>query len=131
MEPTKRPIINETYSSPASFLNKEDENKKATKTHSFIGSLKIILTYLLADLKKKQRSFKIGLITVLLVTSCITILTSGIYISPLIFMKLAENDVGEIDTVLNPSVGTNRTELNLPNALTYFFILKIPNKDLI
>ena len=96
-------------------LKKTDE--KPIPSSSFIGSMKIIMTYLLADLKKKQYSFRIGLITIILVTTCITILMSGIQISPLIFMKLAENEVGEIDGLLTPSVGTNRTLLNLPNII--------------
>ena len=93
--------------------------KKEIKEPSFKDSMKIILYYLFADLKKKQRSFRIGLITVMLVTACITIFTSGLVISPLIFMKLAENDVGEADVVLTPAVGSNKTVLNPPNAAMY------------
>jgi len=104
---------------PQSALLEKEENKPASS--SFIGSIKLILAYLFADLKKKQRSFRIGLITIIIVTTFVTLLMSGIIISPLIFLRLSESDVGEIDAVLNPSIGTNRTFLNLPNLAMYNF----------
>lgn len=100
-------------------IRSKDSPGKAAPEPSFRDSMKIIVTYLISDLKKKQRSFRIGLLTVLIVTTCITVLMSGITISPLIFMKLSENDVGETDVVLTPAVGSNRTLLNPHDAATY------------
>jgi len=48
-----------------------------------------ITRYIYADIKKKQRSFKIGIFTIILVVTFLTLLKSLIDISPIAFLKVA------------------------------------------
>lgn len=98
---------------PLTFL----KPKPAVESHGCFGSFRIMFRYLLADLKKKQRAFRIGFITVLLVVAFVTALESGIQSVPLVFLKLAENEVGETDLVMTP---TKSIIYNPPHAAMYF-----------
>ena len=84
--------------------------------HGFIASLRIIFRYLLAELRKKQRAFKIGFGTILIVVTFLTALESGLESVPLAFFKVAENQAGEADFVMTP---TKTTFYNPPNAAVY------------
>jgi len=91
-------------------------------SHGFIGSFRIMLRYLFADLKKKQRAFRIGFITILLVVTFVTALESGIQSVPLVFLKLAENEVGETDLIMTP---TKSIIYNPPHVKVYYYFLII------
>jgi hypothetical protein len=56
-----------------------------------------ILAYIQKDIKKKARSFKIGVFTVFLVVSFITALKSLIDVAPIAFLKVAQDQAGAID----------------------------------
>ena len=47
-----------------------------------------IVTYLVSEQKKKQRSFQIGVFTVFLVVAFITLLKSAVDIAPVAFVKI-------------------------------------------
>lgn len=83
------------------------------------GSLKLIFNYIATDLQKKPRAFNIGLFTVFLVATFLTALYSGIQATPAIFIKLAEDQAGDIDITLTPLTGSNDTRLaSNPSALS-------------
>lgn len=82
--------------------------------HNLLASLKIIFRYLMAELKKKQRAFKIGFGTILIVVTFLTALGSGIESVPLAFLKVAENQASEADLIILP---TKTTIYNPPNAV--------------
>ena len=65
-------------------------------------NIKVVTNYLKSDLVKKQRSFRLGLITIFLVVLFISILMNFIIISPIIFLKLSENQIGEGDLIMTP-----------------------------
>lgn len=56
-----------------------------------------ILAYIRKDIKKKARSFRIGVFTVFLVVSFITALKSLIDVAPIAFLKVAQDQAGAID----------------------------------
>ena len=64
--------------------------------------MKVVFNYLKSDIIKKQRSFKIGLLTVFLVILFTAILMNIIGLTPLIFLRLAENTAGETDIMMLP-----------------------------
>lgn len=66
------------------------------------GNLMVIFNYLKSDLIKKQRAFKIGLISIYLVVFFVTMLMNTISISSSIFIRLSEDQVGEADFIFLP-----------------------------
>lgn len=67
-----------------------------------LRNLQVVTNYLKSDLIKKQRSFKIGLLTIFLVVLFVSLLMNFIFISPIIFLKLSENEIGEADIMITP-----------------------------
>lgn len=61
----------------------------------------VLTSYIIADLKKKPKSYKIGVFTVTLTVSFIILLYSILDVLPLVFLKQAQNSVGEADFVFN------------------------------
>jgi hypothetical protein len=51
----------------------------------------------LSDLQRKQRAFKIGVSTIFIVVSFITMLKAIVDVSPIAFLKLAQNNAGSFD----------------------------------
>lgn len=69
---------------------------------SITSNSRVIYNYLSSDLIKKQRSFKIGLISIYLVVFFITMLMNAISLCPSIFLRLCEDQVGEADFIFTP-----------------------------
>jgi hypothetical protein len=74
------------------------------KFHNFLSNSKVIFNYLKSDLIKKQRSFKIGLITIFLVVFFIALLMNVISVSPIVFLRICEEEAGEADIMMIPSL---------------------------
>jgi len=71
-----------------------------------VSEISTIVSYLISDIKKKPRSFNIGIFTVFLVVSFLTLLQSVVDITPVAFLKLAEDAVGAVDFQLTAISGT-------------------------
>ena len=56
------------------------------KCDQFFGNLKVAINYLKSDLIKKQRSFKIGLISIFMIVFFLTLLLNAIQLCPCIFI---------------------------------------------
>lgn len=69
---------------------------------SYFSNLQVILSYLKSDLIKKQKSFKIGLFTIFLVVFFVSLLLNAIGMSPLVFLRLSEDQAGEADIIMTP-----------------------------
>ena len=80
---------------------------------SCYGNLVVIFNYLKSDLIKKQRAFKIGLISIYLVVFFITMLMNAISISSSIFIRLSEDQAGEADFIFLP-IPLNNIIITLP-----------------
>lgn len=81
----------------------EKQKEAALQSHGFVASFRIIFRYLMAEMKKKQQAFKIGFGTVLIVVTFVTALESALQIVPLVFLKIAEDQVGEADLAMTPT----------------------------
>jgi hypothetical protein len=55
------------------------------KDESFIGLISATFQYVLNDIKKKQREFIIGVMTIFLVVSFVTFLDSLVQVAPAVF----------------------------------------------
>lgn len=53
-----------------------------------------ILTLLISETSKKQRSFQIGVFTVFIVVAFLTLLKSIVDVSPVAFVKVAQDQAG-------------------------------------
>lgn len=79
------------------------------KSQTFSGKLSILLTYLWADLRKRQRSFRIGVFSIFLVVMFLSLMLSGVLMTGVIFLKLAEQQTDEADLVITPISAQNDT----------------------
>ena len=57
---------------------------------NFVSNLVVTINYLKSDLIKKQRSFKIGLVSIFMIVFFLTLLLNAIQLCPCIFIKLSE-----------------------------------------
>ena len=57
----------------------------------------VVTQALIRETKKKQRAFQIGIFTVFLVVTVITMLKSVVDCSPILFVKIGQDAVGAID----------------------------------
>ena len=64
------------------------------------------IQYIWADAKKNKKNVFIGVFTIVLVLSCVCLLQNAIAKSPIIFLKIAENQSGEFDLLLTPRVSS-------------------------
>ena len=80
------------------------------------SNLIVTVNYLKSDLIKKQRSFKIGLISIFLVVFFLTLLLNAIELCSCIFIKLSEEQTGEIDLIFTPYL----SGLNVANQKSGF-----------
>ena len=65
------------------------DKEVALHEQTVVSMVLTITRYIYADIKKKQRSFKIGLFTVVLVVGFLTLLKSLIDVCPVAFLKVA------------------------------------------
>ena len=78
------------------------------------ASCEVVTRYLVVEQTKKQRALKIGIFTVFLVVMCMTMLKSVVDVSPIIFVKIGQDQVGAIDyTMTSPSGGTAELDGNI------------------
>eukprot|EP01107_Rhizomastix_libera_P010431 TRINITY_DN26_c0_g1_i5.p1 TRINITY_DN26_c0_g1~~TRINITY_DN26_c0_g1_i5.p1 ORF type:complete len:1436 (-),score=485.84 TRINITY_DN26_c0_g1_i5:6-3914(-) len=91
----------------------EEEEKTSEIFQRHIGKVKVAGQYVANSTKKDKRGFCVGILTIFLVVMFITILQGAIGISPIIFLKLAENQVGDFDLSLANDLGftINYTQL--------------------
>jgi len=76
-----------------------DPDRKLTggKDKICCGDLRVILNYLIAEQNKKASGLKIGICTVFMVVAIITMLESVVSVTPILFVKLGQEEAGAID----------------------------------
>lgn len=62
-----------------------------------------ITTYLVNELGKKQRSFQIGVFTIFIVVAFLTLLKSVVDVTPIAFVKVAQDQSGMSDFTMVPN----------------------------
>eukprot|EP01114_Cavostelium_apophysatum_P002845 TRINITY_DN1253_c0_g3_i1.p1 TRINITY_DN1253_c0_g3~~TRINITY_DN1253_c0_g3_i1.p1 ORF type:complete len:1241 (+),score=361.47 TRINITY_DN1253_c0_g3_i1:25-3723(+) len=68
---------------------------------------KLAVKYVVTDSKRHRRAWMIGFFTVFLVVVFTSLLQNAIDKSPIVFLKLSEDQVGEYDLLLTPKVDQN------------------------
>ena len=71
--------------------------------------------YVLNDLRKKQKQFMIGVMTIFLVVGFITFLDSLVQIAPAVFMMTAQTTNGDVDLKISIKGATERTTMSNSN----------------
>ena len=94
----------------------------------FYSNLIVIINYLNSDLVKKQRAFKIGLVSIFMVVFFLTLLLNAIQLCPSIFIKLGEEQSGEIDLIFTPYLLSQNVE-NKKSGFDKFFYNKTETPD--
>ncbi|KRX08929.1 hypothetical protein PPERSA_09033 [Pseudocohnilembus persalinus] len=85
---------------------------------SALGLFKILLNYIINDIQKKPRSFKIGIFTIFLVIGFTSAVQSIFQLSPIIFLTISENTAGDADMYILPDLGqvyTSNSNTNINN----------------
>ena len=67
------------------------------------GTMKTMFNYLVNDIKKKPRSFKIGIFSIFLVIGFLASLQSIFQLSPVIFLTITEDTTGDADIIIYPT----------------------------
>jgi len=102
------------------FFTQNEQPKEVTnlahmsyKRLSLWGNLMIALEYVVSDTRKQKRSFVIGVMTVFLVVCFLSLIQNALDRSGVIFVKLAEDQVGQYDIVMTPSSNNQSTSFFL------------------
>ncbi|KAI9220627.1 hypothetical protein BC828DRAFT_383053 [Blastocladiella britannica] len=80
--------------------------KKKTTLLGWFGAAKLSIEYVRASSSRSPRSFLIGLSTVFLVVTFLTLVQNALVRSSIVFVKLSEDTVGQYDLLLTPSTDT-------------------------
>ena len=86
-----------------------------------VSNIIVTINYLKSDLIKKQRAFKIGLVSIFLVVFFLTLLFNAIELVPSIFIKLSEEQSGEIDLILTPYLTSQNVETKKSCFDSFFY----------
>lgn len=89
---------------------RKNSSEFSQKSSAF-AVLGIVIAYILTDIKKKPRSFKIGLLSIFLVVGFLVLMQSALQVSGLVFLKISENQIGDADLVLTPLSASNDSRL--------------------
>lgn len=77
--------------------------KQILRSHKCWPTFLTTFGYLLSEQSKKARSFQIGVFTIFLVVSFLTLLKSAVDVAPVAFVKIASDQSGLIDFELKAS----------------------------
>ena len=90
------------------------EGKEREHLHlKFLPSLALAVQYVHVNALRDTRRSAIGVTTVFIVVTFVAVLYNAVLSSPLIFLRLAESQVGEIDMLITPYVPHNDPLLDL------------------
>lgn len=78
-------------------IPKDDDDVRKERICCGCGDFRVIFNYIIAEQQKKSSGLKIGIFTVFLVVAFITMLESVISITPILFVRLGQNEAGAID----------------------------------
>jgi len=84
-----------------------------------LDTLKIFFKFLITDIQRKPRTFTIGLTSIFLVVGFLVLLSSLLDITPIIFMKLAEDQNGQFDLTFTPTSDGDNTTINALNLTDF------------
>uniref|UniRef100_A0A0G4HS92 ABC3 transporter permease C-terminal domain-containing protein n=1 Tax=Chromera velia CCMP2878 TaxID=1169474 RepID=A0A0G4HS92_9ALVE len=76
------------------------------KTANFWGGLRLTFSYASAQVSRNPQAFRIGVFTVFLVVFFGVVLQNAVQTSPIIFLRVAEDDIGEADLLYLPQLSS-------------------------
>ena len=88
-------------------MDKKEEEK--LKISSAFNSY-VLINYILSDMVKKPKSYIIGILTVSITVAFFIIIYNILDVSPVIFLKLSQNQVGESDFIIHARPSVNMTQ---------------------
>ena len=105
-----------TYPGPITMSTLEDSSLNVTvdriannELQEYVTMLQTVNAYVLANIRKNFRTFKIGMFSIFLVVTFIVSLQSLIELSPIILLKVAEDQQGHTDILLSPAPNARPT----------------------
>jgi len=100
-------------------LNEKSQKKKNSACTEFLVITETIVNYVVGDLNKKRGSFQIGVFTIFLVVTFITMLKGVIDAMPVLFLQIAETQTSAIDFTMTPHAASPNGLLTLGNVNFY------------
>ena len=94
-----------------------------------LSNLIVTMNYLKSDLIKKQRAFKIGLVSIFLVVFFLTLLLNAIELCSCIFIKLSEEQTGEIDLIFTPYLMSKNVANQKSGFDSFFYNKTVENRS--
>lgn len=70
----------------------------------------LVAAYVWAELRREPRAYAAGVFTVFVVVTFAALVQNAVALSPLVFVKLSEDGVGEADLILTPGLAANPEE---------------------
>ena len=74
-----------------------DEKDDGMASSTLWSTTNTVVNYILSDIRKKQRSFKIGMLTILLAVAFTVFLDGAFEVAPLAFLKAGQDQLGSTD----------------------------------
>lgn len=109
-------IRNNPYRRAASSPNKTAEVVHADR--SFISTIKLIIAYLIEDMKRGPLQFKIAVFTIFIIVAFMSILLNANSITVTMFLGIAERQAGDTDFIITSQfTNTGNTVNNETNTL--------------
>ena len=94
-----------------------------------LSNIIVTMNYLKSDLIKKQRAFKIGLVSIFLVVFFLTLLLNAIELCSCIFIKLSEEQTGEIDLIFTPYLMSKNVANQKSGFDSFFYNKTVENRS--
>ena len=94
-----------------------------------LSNFVVTMNYLKSDLIKKQRAFKIGLVSIFLVVFFLTLLLNAIELCSCIFIKLSEEQTGEIDLIFTPYLMSKNVANQKSGFDSFFYNKTVENRS--
>ena len=107
----------------------ETQNRLKRRLKEFLDTIKTFFKFLITDIQRKPRTFTIGLTSIFLVVGFLVLIASLLEITPIIFMKLAEDQSGQFDLTVSPTSDDDNTTISALNPFPWqsFSPLQIKN----
>ena len=101
------------------------ENQETKQTWK--KTSRVLLNYLASDIQKKPRSFQIGLFSIFVVVGFLSLLFNMLLSTPVVYLKLSEDEQGEADIRLVPDPSSspqnsNNTQSETTELLNFYRI---------
>lgn len=92
---------------PGSILSSLKQSKLSRKEQASFFNIFVLTSYVLSDMIKKPKAYRIGIFTVTITVTFVILLYSILDILPVVFLKQAQDQVGESDFIYTSVAAEN------------------------